>query len=506
MALGVTALVVNGATALDVAGPFAPAERVGNAEPTDSQPSTTTTPATSTPSSSTTTTSSTAPASTTSTSSPGTSTTTTTSGSSTTVPGTTTTTTSGSGGTTTVPATTTTTSTTTTSTTTTVPATTTTTSTTTTTTTVPSTGGARAGDPDLFVVAKAELDPYTSPTDPATWANLRSTYDAMMVFAPYFDDREALFDDHYVYVNLYGLSTQSFTGSLDWVLRTESGDPVYIPFDCGGASGCTQYAADVANPQYQAYFLAQIESLRNRGYDGIMIDDVNMARRFSDSAGNSVFPVNAATGEAMTLGEWRQDVAALLETVRADFGDLEIAHNAIWFADTPDLASPFVDDQIEASDLIILERGATDPGLTGGDWHHSYAKFLTQIDRIHSLGSNVALIDRTATTEAEQRFNLATVLLINNGGDFVGTENLDFIAPDAVWDEFDVDLGNATGPYQRDGGVWRRDFDGGVVIVVEPQQPTQTVALGGAYVEFGSSTVVTEVTLSGRSAAILLDA
>lgn len=360
----------------------------------------------------------------------------------------------------------------------------------------------------VLVHAKTAFDPYTKPKDPETWRVLRSSYDAMIVYSPYFDTREPFFADTFVYIDMYGLKVNNPNETLaadnpDWVLRTASGDPVYIPWGCQSPNGCPQFAADVGHPDYQDGFVERVRGLVEVGYEGVLIDDVNLVWRLSDRQGATVNPVNPRTGEALTLEEWRSDVVDLLERVRREFPDTRIMHNSIWFADSPDFDDPFVERQIAAADVIMLERGATDAGLVRGGGQFGFASFLSYIDRAHRLGANVLLLDQTAQTDREQTFNLVTGLLVNDGGDYVSTQDYALMAPGSLWPGFGTDLGDATGPRTEDDGVWRRNFDAGIVVLNEPGREARVVELGGEFLT-DDGRVVSELRLDGGEAALLL--
>jgi hypothetical protein len=367
--------------------------------------------------------------------------------------------------------------------------------------------GPRPGRLKLLAHAKSAFDPWTEPKDEATWATMRSTYDAMIVYSPYFDTRAALFPNAFVYIDMYALKVNNPNETIardhpEWVLRTADGSPVYIPWGCDGRNGCPQYAADVGNPAFQDHFVGRVRQLVELGYTGIHVDDVNLAWRLSDVAGNRVTPLNPRTGNDLTLDEWRRDAVKLLEHVRTEFPDTKFIHNSIWFADSPSFDDPLVSRQISAADVIMLERGANDVGLVQGDGEFGFASFIEFIDRVHRLGANVLLLDQTATTEREQVFNLVTGLLTNDGGDYVSTEAYDQLAPESLWVGFETDLGAAAGPHREADGVWQRDFERGRVVLNEPGRDRANVDLGGTYVTLDGRTV-SEVSLDSREAIIL---
>jgi Hypothetical glycosyl hydrolase family 15 len=360
----------------------------------------------------------------------------------------------------------------------------------------------------LLVRAQSGFDRWTGSTDPAVWATMNANYDGMIVYSPFFDSKVSRFtSDEFVYTDLYGLQVNvaGDTRAADnpgWILRTSTGAPVYLPWGCGVPTGCPQFAGDVGNASFQDAFVARIGALLAKGYTGVLIDDVNMIKRFGDVNGRDVTPINPRTGNPMQISEWRADVVKLLERVRTTYPNARIMHNSIWYADTPTLDNRNIDRQIAASDIIMLERGANDAGLTGGTGSYSYSKFIQFIDRVHRLGGNVLLLDQAATTDAQQLFNLATGLLVNDGNDYVSTQNISHIAPGSIWSGFQTDLGDALGAHSQQDGIWRREFTGGIVVLNGPASTTKTVQLGGRY-RLPDGRIVTEIVLGSRQAAVL---
>lgn len=365
----------------------------------------------------------------------------------------------------------------------------------------------QAGSVQVLVHAKSAFDPWTRPLDDSNWVTMRDSFDSMIVYSPYFDARLPMFEDAYVYIDLYGLHVTGANRQIartnpDFLLRTSTGDPVYIPWGCEGVAGCPQYAADVGSAEYQDHFVGRVRSLVDVGYENVLIDDVNLVWRLSDSTGERIEPVNPRTGKALTIAEWRSDVVVLLERLHDEFPDTRFMHNSIWFADSPDFDDEVIDRQIAAADVIMLERGANDRGLGGGDGQFGFASFIAFIDRVHDLGASVLLLDQSATTDREQTFNLATVLLVNQGADLVSTQDYELMQPGAVWPGFEVDLGQALGDVVEVDGVWRRDFERGIVVLNEPEATPRSVWLEGEFVtEQGEK--VTRLQLDEREAVIL---
>ena len=133
--------------------------------------------------------------------------------------------------------------------------------------------------------------------------------------------------------------------------------------------------------------------------------------------------------------------------------------------------------QLRASDVVSLERGFIDDGITSGDGRWSWRTFVGLIDRVHADGDRV-LLDSDTDTQAERLYGLAAYLLVTDGGDFYGdgaSSN-----PDNWWSGYDVELGDALGKRYLSHGVWRRDFERGSVFVNEPDEPQRTVELEAA--------------------------
>ena len=358
------------------------------------------------------------------------------------------------------------------------------------------------GSVDVLAVAKTSFNGFTSG---GYWSAINEHYDRLRVYVPYWHSRLAEFDQVFAYRVSYGMSVDPDKDTRpiehpDWVLRDGDGDPTYIDFRC--STGCVRYAADIGNPEFIADTIAWAQDLRDRGYPGIMLDDVNFAWRISDEFGDPVYPIDPRTGEPLTLTTWQRYFAEFLEAIRAAVPDMEIMHNVIWYADAPTMDNPYVDRQIAAADYLQLERGANDKGLVGGDGKFSMGNFFAFVDRAHELGANVLLLDENAVDEVGQEYNLAAALLLNDGNDLVSTEDHDFIDPDNFWSGFDTDLGDALGPREVDGTITRRDFTGGLVLFNDPQAPTVTITLDSPMRNLAGDVVET-VTLGSREAAIL---
>jgi len=354
----------------------------------------------------------------------------------------------------------------------------------------------------VLVNAKSEFDQWSAER---YWAWMNKTYDSMVVWEPYWNSRLDAFNRVFVSRNAYSIKVDISQDPRsiehpEWVLRDADGDPVYIPFGCTNV--CPQYAADVGNPEFRQAMLDDIATLVRRGYPGLMLDDVNLDWRFSDRRGGDITPIDPRTGAGLTLEDWQRYMAEFVEMIRSTFPDLKIMHNAIWYTEPPENDNPYLSRQIAAADYVMLERGATDPGLVNGTGRFGMRTFLDYIDSVHALGANVLLLDETATTIEEQWFNLAAGLLASNGHDLVSTEDWDLISPDCFWSGFTTNLGGALGDRYVDEDLLRRDFTEGVVLLNEPGREPVTIRLDAPMLT-PSGQLVTSVTLGDHEAIVL---
>jgi hypothetical protein len=365
-----------------------------------------------------------------------------------------------------------------------------------------------SGTVDLLVHAKTRFDPWTEAPSVADQETMRDIYDWMVVYSPYFDERLEWYPNGLAYIDLYAIYKDSDRDLRaeehpDWILKDTQGNQLFIDWGCEGGT-CPQWAADVGNPDFQADFISRVGQLLGKGYPGVVIDDVNLLWRISNGDGDTIVPVDPRTGEEMTLEAWRSYVVELVEAVRESFPEAKIMHNAIWYADSPTYSDELVKRQTAAADWIMLERGAVDAGLEGGDDKYSLAAFMEFADLAEEAGTGVLLLDEDATTIDEQVYNLAVYFLVNSGNDLVSTEDYPQIAPGSIWDGFLVDLGEANGPRYQWESLWRRDFAEGVVLVNDPGAAARSVSLQGSYQTIDGEPV-TEVDLGPREAVILLE-
>jgi hypothetical protein len=346
--------------------------------------------------------------------------------------------------------------------------------------------------------APSSFNQYTQNPTAAEKQWMRDHYARMLVFSPYFDSRLTWYPNGWVYKDLYAIAPSSATASQhpDWILRDAAGNPLYIDFACSGGT-CPQYAGDAGNPAFRSDWIAAAGARLAKGYVGLMIDDVNMRiDRISNGNGTPVAPRDPRTGTTMTEANWRRYVAEFVEQIRAAFPSTEILHNALWFVPTSD---PYVQRQLLAADVIVLERGFNDGGIVFGGGTFGFETLLGVIDWLHQRNRGV-WPDAEATSDSALEYGLAAYLLTTTGIDYIG--NTPGAEIDDWWPGYSIDLGEPLGPRTVSGGVFRRDFANGRVLVNQPGAGQVTVQLGGTFLRVNGQSV-TSVTLGAAQGAVL---
>ena len=339
----------------------------------------------------------------------------------------------------------------------------------------PGPGAVEPGHVHFVQTAKSSFDRYTSNPTPALQQWMRDHYWRMLTYAPYFDSRLAWYPNAWAYQDLYAIYPgQSLAAQHpEWILKDASGNPLYIPFACSNGS-CSQYAGDIGDPGFRAWWIAAARARVAPGYRGLFVDDVNLAMKVSDGTGTAVAPWDRRLGRLMTETDWRQYMAEFTEQIRAALPNIEIVHNQVWFF--APVTDPFVQRALDATDFVEVERGFNDTGIRGGTGKYGFETLAAYIDTLHARGKGVFL---NVEVSWGAEYALATYFLVSSGRDGLGNDGNGL--PDAWWAGYDVDLGAPLGDRYAWNGLVRRDFASGIVLVNEPEQPAHTVDLGGTY-------------------------
>jgi Hypothetical glycosyl hydrolase family 15 len=319
-----------------------------------------------------------------------------------------------------------------------------------------------------------DFDRFTRDVRFARWMQRR--FWRMTTYSPYFDSRLRWYGNAWVYRDLYAIYRGGALARRhpEWILRDERGRRLYIPFHCSGGS-CPQYAGDVGNQRFRSHWIRRARAALRRGYRGIFVDDVNMLLRVADGRGRVVAPIDPRTGSPMSLAQWRLYVSRFTAEIRAAFPRAELVHNVLWFAGDRD---PAVRRQLAAADLVNIEHGVNDPGLHGGRGPYGFETLLGYIDRRQRQGAAVVL-GGAARRRAGHEYALASYLLVNSGRDAISSS---FGSRPGNWSRgYKTSLGAPRGRRHRWGGLLRRNFDRGLVLVNPPDAPVRARRLGRTY-------------------------
>src|SRR5207253_8509179 len=120
------------------------------------------------------------------------------------------------------------------------------------------------------------------------------------------------------------------------------------------------------------------------------------------------------------------------------------------------------------------------------------------VDFIHATGRSVAYATG-ARGRRQREYGLAALFLLQGGDDMLA--NRQGGMPGQWWTGYDVGLGSPHGGRYAWGGVLRRDFDGGFVLVNPPDAPPARVTLDTACSDLRGRRR-TSVTLRAASGAV----
>ena len=347
-------------------------------------------------------------------------------------------------------------------------------------TAAPASAQSDAGVVRFAKAAEASFDAFTSSPSVEQQAWMRAHYARMRAYSPYFDSRLSWFPDAWAYQDAYAMyrGQALATQHPEWILKDAQGNRLYIPFGCSGGV-CPQYAADFGNPEFRQWWIAQAAQTMAKGYRGLFVDDVNMEWRIGNGSGQFVAPYDPRTGATMTEANWRRYMAEFTEQIRFALPGKEIVHNAIWFAGCGQTADtcwsdPSIRRQLLAADLIELERGVNDGGITGGGGRFGYDTFMARVDWLHSQGKGV-IYDSGASTQTAREYGLASYFLTSTGGDYLGNDPGG--TPTDWWTGYDVKLGAPQNTRYTWNGLLRRDYQNGYVLVNKPGRARESVQL-----------------------------
>jgi hypothetical protein len=358
-------------------------------------------------------------------------------------------------------------------------------------------GPVAAGTVHFVRTAGSSFDVYTREPNVRQRTFIRTHYWRLTAYSPYFDSRLDWAPNAWFYKDAYAIYPSSPVAAQhpDWILRDAAGNKLWIPFACGDGR-CTQYAGDIGNPAFRAWWIRTAKETLAAGYRGVFVDDVNMNERVSNGDGDYVEPVDPRTGGLLDEATWRHEMAEFMAEVRAAMPHAEIVHNVLWFAGD---GSADLRRELASANYVEIEHGFNDPGIAGPSGPFGFRTLLAFIAHRHAEGQGV-IVGSQVETRPDLVYGLAAYFLVSTGRDALSNDDG---TPDNWWPGYDVRLGAPLGGRYLAGGVWRRDFERGTVLVNEPGSPTRRVAVGGGFRDL-RGTPQRAVTLPPASGEVLL--
>lgn len=267
-----------------------------------------------------------------------------------------------------------------------------------------------------------------------------------------------------VYLNgTFAFRTLGDTYPDDWYARDANGARIR-------SRGYGNWLMDPRHPGWVDDRVATCRELLERsGYDGCFIDVLTDAPL--DPAYVTAVPIDARTGKAWTRAGWLDATASIAAAIRDGVDPAPVYGNAVGSGQRYFRQVAPTSRLLDVLDGAIAEgwiRTATQPL---DEWRGEPA-WRADVDMLVDAaqrGVPVLVIVKTwngaSTTEAShvRDFALASFLLGTDGSHRFAFSGARGAPPTPVpWPN---DLGAPLGPYEEDGGVYRRTFTGGTVLV-----------------------------------------
>lgn len=331
-------------------------------------------------------------------------------------------------------------------------------------------------------------------------------FDVVVSMWNVFDEHAAAMRTANPNVRLLAYLNSTFGGSnltSSWYAKSASGAKVEAS-DFRGT-----YMMDLNNTSWTAYVRDKCSELSTKAAgSGCFLDVLGSGPLMGDYL--TSVPVNGRTGRPWTHLEWVTATAAISDATRVGNPSRLVVGNGLGSG------RRYFDASMQSSVLAPRVHGA-EPELwlrdphSGATSYRSESDWKLDIDMVidsQNRGTPVFTLTKlwAPATDAQKNqwheFAYASFLLASNG-----TSYFSFLrdkTPAAITGSHAIDsfeIGTPRAPYYKSGGVYRRDFTGGMALV-NPTKATVTVALGRAYKTWDSKTV-TSVTLPPYSARVL---
>jgi hypothetical protein len=245
------------------------------------------------------------------------------------------------------------------------------------------------------------------------------------------------------------------------------------------------------------------------GYDGCFIDMVGsgaLIPNYLDTA-----PINPATGQVWTVTDWTNNVATLLQTIRAANPGAIIEGNGI--DDGPRWFDPSLNEQLMASNvnIVMAEEWLID-SADSLDYYEPLSAWQQDVDAVQAVDASGEAVEATTKTwgtgtpaEIAQwhSFALASFMLATGGHSYFS------FLPNTLsgtWTDSPLEhqnIGEPLGAYGYSDGAYVRYFSEGLAIV-NPGLTTVTYTLpAGTYTGEDGTVYAATITLPPHTGHVL---
>lgn len=266
----------------------------------------------------------------------------------------------------------------------------------------------------------------------------------------------------------------------EWFLRDTNGRRV------NWAGWPHYWQMDVGSRAYQrAWARGVARDLRRRGWDGVFVDGISRTMQYPWYLNGRVLAKYPGLNDyARATTRFLRRVAPALRRRHLVVGNMNDATPRLWRRWVGYMSGA-------AKEWWTKASAAGGSGfLTGNDWAYQMS-LLRQAQARHKIF--LAFTYSPPDDARAMDYARASFLLFAKGSRSAfgyappcGTE-----PQSPLWR---TDVGAPAGPASQVGGVWRRDFSGGVAVVNPSASATVTLPLGGPYLD-PSGSVVTSVLL-----------
>jgi hypothetical protein len=276
-------------------------------------------------------------------------------------------------------------------------------------------------------------------------------------------------------------------GRGDWYLRNSSGD-ITNHWPGNNSINHSNWVTPDSNgrrfPEWYAEYVNR-ELVSEANFNAVY-SDVMTTRAIETADWNGDGKDDVKDSEVAKQAVWEGHVAYMNKWAKLRPNFIRCANVADWYHPNPERAVPKSYEQLIECGLIEGVIGHTWSIEGWGGWNAMMNRYRGVISALRLPKIAILNVRAAATDYQTVRYGLASALM-DNGYYAVDPAG----EPDFSWqywyDEFDIDLGYPVEAPQRSpwsNGVYRREFDNGLVIVNPRGNGDRTVAVGAGWRKF----------------------